>query len=796
MENNNLMARLRQAFKLESEERLLSITNKLMEMEHAAGAARLPILEVIFRDAHSLKGAARAVDFNAIETFFQSVEDVFGAMKSSPDLFCPEIAEILHQGVATVERRISEPDNDDLDQDLKELGSHISRLLSELCLAAESQTEVGGEQDAESPDYTYMLDDDADDDEQILLEPEETSGEHSESEINPRPVVPVSAPVQDSVRPAPVTGGSSVRIARDKLDGLLFNAEELVVLKQLCSANSRFLQDLIEEVQILRTANFQLSGVINSINRDIRFLAGQYNSPHLPVEDIDLASDILSVSRKHFGRFESKVTEVIRREERNSHEIEKLIDDCLDNVRDIALQPFSVLADTYPRMMRDLARETGHEINFEIKGGELEIDRRILDQLNYPVIHLLRNAVDHGIEPPAERESKGKTRRGNISLEANAITGKKVQIIVEDDGSGMDIESIRRDIVSKSALSVEEVDSMSEKQVLEHIFTSGFTTSNIITSISGRGLGMSIVQEAIEDLGGSINIENRIGFGTKITLDIPVSLSSLKGIFVEVGESSFVFPLIFVSYVTRIKHQDPGLINGRPTWKYRDRSLPLVELSSLLDLEGATVSENNLRSVLIVKAGDAEAAVIVDRVVEETDITVKPMGSLLKKVPNFSGVAVLGAGELVPVLNVRDLLKTILRGGGSVSVANAAGTREKSKILVAEDSITTRMLLVSILESAGYEVETAIDGQDALNKLRSNDYNLLVSDIEMPRMDGFVLTENVRADDRLSDLPVILCTTLAKREDRQRGVQAGANAYLTKKNFEQSNLLETVARFI
>jgi two-component system chemotaxis sensor kinase CheA len=238
------------------------------------------------------------------------------------------------------------------------------------------------------------------------------------------------------------------------------------------------------------------------------------------------------------------------------------------------------------------------------------------------------------------------------------------------------------------------------------------------------------------------------------------------------------------------------LINGRPTWKYRDRSLPLVELSSLLDLEASSVSENNLRSVLIIKAGDAEAAVIVDRVVEETDITVKPMGSLLKKVPNFSGVAVLGAGELVPVLNVRDLLKTILRGGGSVSVASAAGTREKSKILVAEDSITTRMLLVSILESAGYEVETAIDGQDALNKLRSNDYNLLVSDIEMPRMDGFVLTENVRADDKLSDLPVILCTTLAKREDRQRGVQAGANAYLTKKNFEQSNLLETVARFI
>jgi two-component system, chemotaxis family, sensor kinase CheA len=783
MENDRLINRLRQAFKLESEERLLSISNKLMEMEHAVKADRGPVLEVIFRDAHSLKGAARAVDFNAIETFFQAVEDVFGAMKSLPELFCQEISDVLHQGLAVVERKIEEPENDDLNRELEDLGNKISCLLSDLMI------------DKATPEIEPQP--------KIITKPQKVAAK--KPELVPEKTIrrkPELKPAKssdnksDSMRPMPAHGGGSVRIARDKLDDLLYHAEELVALKQLFSSSTKSLQDLREELQTLRTTNFQLSGIINSVNRDLCFLAAQTDLQHLPVEDIDLASDILSMSRTHFSRFEHKVTEIIRKEDKNGHEIDKLVDDCLDNVRAIALQPFSVLADTYPRMMRDLSQETGHEINFEIKGGNLEIDRRILDQLNYPIIHLLRNAVDHGIETPDIREANGKTRCGNITLEANAIAGKKVQIIVEDDGGGIEIASIRREIIEKMSLSADEVNAMSEQQVLEHIFMSGFSTSSIITSISGRGLGMSIVREVVEDLGGSIKIENESGKGTKFTLDLPVSLSSLKGIFVEVGEATFVFPLIFVRYVTRIDDQETGLINGRPTWNYQERSVPVAELSSLLEVEPAATTEHDLRSLLVIKAGEVEAAVIVDRVIEEMDITVKPMGKLLKKVPNFSGIAVIGADELVPVLNVRDLLKTIMGGGGTILHSRNTGTRNTARILVAEDSITTRMLLVNILESAGYEVESAIDGQDALNKLRANEYHLLVSDIEMPLMNGFNLTENIRSDEKLADLPVILCTTLTKREDRQRGVQVGANAYLTKKNFEQSNLLETVARFI
>lgn len=594
----------------------------------------------------------------------------------------------------------------------------------------------------------------------------------------------------------PAHGGGSVRIDRHKLDKLIYNAEEMVSLKQFFASGNKSKIDLLSEIHGLRSANFQLTGILNSLNRDIRFLVETAGLSNAPVEDIDLAIDILQMTNKRFNQFEGRVSDIIRKEELSMLEVDKLIDDSLENVRDIALQPFAALADTYPRMIRDLAHETGHQINFEVSGGNLEIDRRILDQLNYPLIHLLRNAVDHGIESAEEREQAGKSAIGNISLEAVAVEGKKVQIIVKDDGRGIDLNSIREKIASADNISVEDAAELTDKQILEYIFLSGFSTTSIITSISGRGLGMSIVRETVENLGGTIKIENNPGQGSEFILDLPVSLSSMKGVFVEVGKVMFAVPLIFVRYVSRVCQADIENINGKPTWSYRGKSIPVAELTSLMNLPAGIAIENNLRSILVIKVGDVEAAIIVDRVIEEVEITVKPMGKLLRKVPNISGAAVIGADELVPVINVRDLMQNIVGGRGSVTQSSKNQEKASFSILVAEDSITTRMLLTSILESAGYEVETAVDRQDALYKLRAGEYDMLVSDVEMPRMNGFELTEKIRSDEKLSDLPVILCTTLSRREDRERGVEAGANAYLTKKNFEQSNLLETVDRLI
>ena len=792
-----MTTRLRQAFRLESEERLISISNKLFELEKAKGESRDPLLEVIFRDAHSLKGAARAVSFNSIENFFQMVEDVFGAMKNDPDLYSKRIADLLQQGITVIEKHVAEPDNPDMAVKLDELGEDICLALDEILSQPPSGSVVNKENDV-SPDEEIPDDEIATKPEPVVEDVCEVTPPEPKKPIAPKGIKtePKTARSGKANRPMPAQGGGSVRINRGKMDKLIYNAEEMVSLKQLFASGNKAKVDLLDEIHGLRSANFQLTGILNSLNRDIRFLVETAGLSNAPVEDIDLAIDILHMTNKRFNQFESRVSDIIRKEELSMHEVDKLIDDSLENVRDIALQPFAALADTYPRMMRDLAQETGHPVNFEVSGGNLEIDRRILDQLNYPIIHLLRNAVDHGIESAEEREQAGKSACGNVSLEAVAVEGKKVQIIVKDDGRGIDLNSIREKIALTDNISAEDAAELTDKQILEYIFLSGFSTTSIITSISGRGLGMSIVRETVENLGGTIKIENNPGMGSEFILDLPVSLSSMKGVFVEAGKVMFAVPLIFVRYASRVCQTDIENINGKPTWSYRGKSIPVAELTSLMDIPSGISLEEQLRSILVIKVGDVEAAIIVDRVIEEVEITVKPMGKLLRKVPNISGAAVIGADELVPVINVRDLMQSIVGGRGSVTMVSKNKENTSLSILVAEDSITTRMLLTSILESAGYEVETAIDGQDALYKLRAGKYDMLVSDVEMPRMNGFELTEKVRSDDKLSDLPVILCTTLSRREDRERGVQVGANAYLTKKNFEQSNLLETVDRLI
>ena len=377
-----------------------------------------------------------------------------------------------------------------------------------------------------------------------------------------------------------------------------------------------------------------------------------------------------------------------------------------------------------------------------------------------------------------------------------------MEIQVADDGRGIDTAKVRETVVQSGLLTEEESERLNEAEILPFIFQSGLSTKQTITDLSGRGLGLAILQEGVERLAGSVSVETEKGRGTTFRLLLPLTIATFRAVLAESGGQLFAIPTNQVDRIVRLNASDIKTVENKETISVGGRVLPLVRLSDALEIpdrEAGRAVPDYVYSLILSSAGH-RIAFKVDGVTGEQEILVKNLGKQLRHVRNVAGATVLGTGLVVPILNVRDLLKSALRPHAtavSSPQTRKAGSEAKAKsILLAEDSITARALLKGILESAGYAVQTAIDGIDAFTKLKTDSFDLLVSDVEMPRMSGFDLTARVRADRDLSDLPVVLVTALASREDRERGVEVGANAYIVKSSFDQSNLLEVIARLI
>jgi len=342
---------------------------------------------------------------------------------------------------------------------------------------------------------------------------------------------------------------------------------------------------------------------------------------------------------------------------------------------------------------------------------------------------------------------------------------------------------------------------MTEQELLSLVFESGVSTSPLITEISGRGLGLAIVRERVASIGGEVSLETRLGRGTTFRIVLPVSMATFRGLVVRSDERLFVLPLANVERALRVSRKDIKTVENRETLELDGKTVSFVRLAEALELrrkkEGGDA--NGKMPVVVLRSGEARIAFQTDEVLSEQEVLAKGLGPQLARVPNVTGAALLGTGKAVPILNVADLIKSAVKVravGPAEPATPLAGTEKIKSILLAEDSITARTLLKGILEAAGYRVKAAVDGTDALAALRSEEFDLLVSDVDMPRMNGFDLTAKIRGDKKLSDLPIILITALESREDRERGIFAGANAYIVKRSFDEGNLLEVIRRLI
>ena len=464
----------------------------------------------------------------------------------------------------------------------------------------------------------------------------------------------------------------------------------------------------------------------------------------------------------------------------------------------LRMLPVNTVFQTFPRAMRDLAKQYRKEIDFVIEGGETELDKKVLEGINDPLVHIMRNAVDHGIESPEARLAAGKPAAGTVRLAARQ-EGDRILVEVADDGAGIDAGKVRATAVRKGYITEAEAASMSDREAMFLIFEPGFSTSAIITEISGRGVGMDVVREfVVGRLKGALDVRSEVGKGTTFTLTIPLTLAVIRALMLKVGDRTFALPTTAIDETLRVEQHEISKLEGRDVIRRQRRTIPLVRLSALLGLPDSEFSEGQKVPIVTVSYSGHLMGFVVDGFVGEQQIVSKPLGAHLRRVENLAGVTILGAGQVVPILNVPDLMDNArMRSGQRAAHAPREERPASARILICEDSFTTRELERSIFETAGYEVETAVDGAAGLAKLKDGLLvDAVVTDVQMPRMSGFELTSAIKSDPALAGLPVVIVTSLERDEEKAQGIEAGADAYIIKSVFNQDTLLDTVESLI
>ena len=780
------LRRLRSTFKIEAEEHLRSISSQLIGLEKDPSVQERAIgLETVYRAAHSLKGAARAVNLRDIETICQLLESIFSALKSEDLKPSPDIFDTLHRAIDVMYQLLSSPTG----VGTADLMNELSRLTMEL-----AQTEKQAQQvDTKSPDVSTQL--------PVASEPILDKDTRQNEEVTPtlttEPLEPDRSIHESSTRQPPPS--STVRISTTRLDALLYQVEEMVSVKMAANQRVADLRNVTAFLESWKKTWRKIHQEARNARQQIG-LSERGNGSSRTGSPVTKILDFMEWNESHIKSIEGKITALSKSAEIEARSLGGMVDDLLEDMKNLLMLPFATLLEIFPKIVRDLSRDQGKEVKITIQGADIEIDRRILEEMKDPLIHLVRNSMDHGIEHPEQRLLQNKPSHGTLTIAVAQSSSNRIEIMVSDDGAGIDLDKIKEAAISRHMLSEREARGLTDREALSLIFRSEMSTSSIITDLSGRGLGLAIVQEKVDKLGGRIWVESIPFAGTSFRISLPLTLATFRGILTETGDQLFVIPTSNLERVVRLRKEVIKTVENRETVLLNGRVVLFVKLADVLEIaDRRKIQDSDMIHAVVLAAGQKVIAFGVDNVVSEQEVIVKNLGKQLSRVRNVSGATVLASGQVVPILNVSDLIKSAMNLKNPVSreFSRAEEVEKKQKhILVAEDSITSRMLLKNILESAGYDVQTTVDGSDAWTALKTKEFDLLVSDIQMPRMTGFELTSKIRNDKLLSELPVVLVTSLESLEDREKGVDVGANAYIIKSSFDQSNLLEVVRRLV
>lgn len=574
------------------------------------------------------------------------------------------------------------------------------------------------------------------------------SGKHPAEGLTAAGVVSEeAAPVAPALAAAPDAPREVIRVDTDRLDRLVALAENLLGPKLAAAEHAARALEIVETI------------------RDLR----ERRAPPEELRALEARARQLAVTLRGDART-----------------LRTTVDDLYDELLRVRLTPASTMLEGFPRMVRDLCRITGKDVTWLSTGGRLEVDRKVLALVKDPLIHMVRNAIDHGIEPPDARAAAGKPRRGHVSVTVAPAEGGRISFEVADDGRGFAIDALRDAAVRARHASAADVAGLSDAEVAELAFNAGVSTTPVVTTISGHGRGLAIVREAIERIEGRVTTRSTPGVGTVIRLELPASIVTYRALLVAAEGARFLLP---VDAVERGFLFEPGTV---------DPALPCAHLRDVLGLApqtgGAVANERREIPALLVRSGERRGVLLVDEVLGEHEVVVKDLRPPLRRVRNVLAAGLLGTGDLVLILRPLDVLQG-LRAPRHRDDAPVAAPQRALRLLVVDDSITTRTMEVSMFEAAGFTVRGAGDGLAAWELLQTEEIDIVVSDVDMPRMDGFELCARIRARPELATLPIVLVTARETREDEERGLRAGANAYVLKSGFDRSTLLEIVQRF-
>lgn len=713
--SQNIVMELLGIFADEAEDHIRAINRGLLALEEAGSAPSDEVLQELFRAAHSLKGAARAVNLPQVESLAHELEDLFADLQRPNAVPEPNVIQEAYGKVDALENQVR----------------------AATALGATGQGADGGG--------------------------DGSSG--GSAAPAPSPASPPS--------PAPSAPEETVRVATGKLDALIAQVGELVI--------SRLgTEQRLTEVRELETSLVQWEAAWRKVVGR-RATRGDEDA-------LDRDFTRLKETRRSLARLRGALDADARR-------LAQVTIDLEADVRRTRLLPLTKIFDTFPRIVRDLAKDRGKDVVLVVRGGDTELDRSLLEQVKDPLVHLIRNCVEHGIEPPAERSASGKPSTGTISISAHR-RGESLVVDVADDGTGIDAALVRRRAVERGLLSAESAAELPEQEMVALIFRPGLSTAETVTELSGRGVGLDAVRDAVERLQGSVSVETRRGEGTVFSLTLPLAVSTMHSVLLEARGQTFALPVAFVERILSLSHKDVVPGQGRQAVLVDGKPVVLVPLADLLGIPAAADEERSKRPAVVVASHDQRVALLADRVTRTGEVVTKKLPEPLFRVRHVAGATILGSGEVALILSPPDLLSSLERHEGGRALQIESGDGDRATVLIAEDSITTRTLEKNILEAAGYSVVVARDGLEAWTVLEAGGCNLIVADVEMPKMDGFALTARVRSDRRFRELPVVLVTSRSSREDRERGVQAGADAYIVKGAFDQERLLDTIGKLL
>ncbi|HHQ49460.1 MAG TPA: hybrid sensor histidine kinase/response regulator, partial [Acidobacteria bacterium] len=704
----------------------------------------------LFRAAHSLKGAAAMVEMGEVQRLAHAMEDLFGAIREGRLEPGEDVIDLLLAGTDGLRTALAAEPGDGA------VAGRVDRLVAALSAAAE-----GG----------------------AVSQPGKPGGQDRTKAGEPPP-----AP------PAAETGAAAPEAEAGRVQEAARRVSPAETHIHVPSAAVDELVERLAEVGIGARGFDQLPVRIAAVERRVRGLAerlaalGREGS-----RDASREFESLAGLREAVGELRDELATWALEARRQVEEQARLVAEARDAAQDLRMLPMSTLLQRFPRVVRDTARRCGKRVELVTSGGDVRLDREVLERLADPLAHLLRNAIDHGIEEPAARREAGKPETGRVEIVARQ-RGRLVEVEVRDDGRGIDVEALQARALAAGLIEQDGVGNRSREDLLRLAFSTGLSTARRVTELSGRGVGLDVVRANLETLQGRVEVRSEPGRGTVFTLTVPLSLATSFAVLVSCGGTVLAFPAGTVDRVLRVALEELATVDGWPVVRIGGHPVPVADLGAVLRL-GEVAQEPGPRPVVVAGVVEHRMAFVVEKVEDSRELVISELGPQARNIPVVAGGALLPDGRPVIVLDVGAVIDACIARGKGAAVSGRT-RRRRRRILLADDSLTTRALEKTILEGAGYDVVAVPGGEEAWNELRSGEFDAVVSDIEMPGLDGFGLTRKIRSDPVRRDLPVVLVTSLESQADRQRGLEAGADAYIVKRTFDQRELLETLERLI